>query len=317
MYLVSITTSHMQTPDLSTDSVLYLFWQRTQGLSSLQPAPHEWNEQVLLLSKYSRGIEEALSYLYGNRPTYETFTQWLQQTPMQQDVAACAEILTAEDLAFWSANGYIVVKNAIPQEQYTAARDAIWDFLGADPEVPESWYGDHKGKNGMMLSFFQHTALQANRASPRIKSIYKQLYGERDIYLLMDKVSFNPPETDSFKFKGSPLHWDVSLHPPIPYELQGLLYLTDTAADDGAFHCVPGFHNSIVDWLASMPEGADPRTIAIQELTPVAVPGNAGDLVIWHHALPHCATPNTGTTPRMVQYIAYKQVISNTATIWR
>src|ERR1700722_17616810 len=29
----------------------------------------------------------------------------------------------------------------------------------------------------------------------------------------------------------------------------------------------------------------------------------AGDLVIWHQALPHSASPNRGTRPRMVQYV--------------
>jgi ectoine hydroxylase-related dioxygenase (phytanoyl-CoA dioxygenase family) len=33
--------------------------------------------------------------------------------------------------------------------------------------------------------------------------------------------------------------------------------------------------------------------------------GNAGDFVIWHQALPHCATPNTSNLPRMVQYLTY------------
>ena len=40
-------------------------------------------------------------------------------------------------------------------------------------------------------------------------------------------------------------------------------------------------------------------------LKPEPVPGNAGDFVIWHQALPHCATPNHGQTPRMVQYLTF------------
>jgi ectoine hydroxylase-related dioxygenase (phytanoyl-CoA dioxygenase family) len=168
-----------------------------------------------------------------------------------------------------------------------------------------------------MLNFFQHEALDKNRSSRKIKKAFSELYGDTEIYLLVDKVSFNPPETEEYKFAGSPLHWDVSLQLPIPFVLQGLLYLNDVSAEDGAFHCVPGFHKRIDNWLADLPEGANPRAVAIEELTPVAVPGNAGDLVIWHQALPHCATPNNGTTPRMVQYITYKPLQEKTAEIWK
>ena len=38
-------------------------------------------------------------------------------------------------------------------------------------------------------------------------------------------------------------------------------------------------------------------------LRPVPVEGMAGDFIIWHQALPHCATPNRGPAPRMVQYL--------------
>ena len=33
------------------------------------------------------------------------------------------------------------------------------------------------------------------------------------------------------------------------------------------------------------------------------IPGAAGDMVIWHDALPHGATPNRGERPRIVQYL--------------
>ena len=39
-------------------------------------------------------------------------------------------------------------------------------------------------------------------------------------------------------------------------------------------------------------------------LTPIA--GDAGDLVLWHHALPHGSSPNRGTKPRVVQYITLR-----------
>jgi ectoine hydroxylase-related dioxygenase (phytanoyl-CoA dioxygenase family) len=156
-----------------------------------------------------------------------------------------------------------------------------------------------------MLNLINHPHLDRNRQSPKIKKAYEQLYNSTNIYKRIDKVSFNPPETPDFRFAGDGLHWDVSLQQPIPMGLQGLLYLTDCAPGDGAFHCVPGFHNSIEQWLSQLTPEQNPRGIVKQALQAVAVPGNAGDFVIWHQALPHCATPNHGATPRIVQYLTY------------
>ena len=55
----------------------------------------------------------------------------------------------------------------------------------------------------------------------------------------------------------------------------------------------------------AIPEGVHPRAHALANLKPQAITASAGDMVIWHQALPHCATPNYGTSPRMVQYLSY------------
>ena len=82
-----------------------------------------------------------------------------------------------------------------------------------------------------------------------------------------------------------------------------LLYLTDTAADQGAFTCVPGFHNKIDEWIKNLPDGADPKQQNLEALGTIPVQGKAGDLVIWHSALPHSAGINTADKPRVAQYI--------------
>lgn len=300
---------------------LYRFWEGIVAPAKNQPAPGrmDWNQQVYHLSLHGRGMEEALHYLYASRPTFAAFMDWLQVTkPAVPDESHTSEqFLSAKDMDFWHDNGYIVIRNAIPAGQCAAAREAIWAYLGANPNDAATWYEPHNGKKGMMLAFFQHPALIANRQSAIIRQCYRQLYGNSDIYLLVDKVSYNPPETDSYSFTGSPLHWDVSLQPPIPFELQGLLYLTDVSAADGAFHCVPGFHKKIDEWINGLPKDTDPREAALSQLEPVAIPGAAGDLVIWHPALPHCATANKGTVPRMVQYIAYKPIKASENSVWK
>jgi hypothetical protein len=166
-----------------------------------------------------------------------------------------------------------------------------------------------------MLQFSDHPALEEIRHGAYLRRAYQQLYGcAASIYPTIDKVSFNPPETPQDRFLGSALHWDVSLKLPIPFKLQGMLYLSDCPARHGAFHCVPGFQHRIADWLRELPPGAAPREWAAGNLQPVAVEGNAGDFIIWHQALPHCATPNRGPSPRMVQYLTYLLTTGPTRT---
>jgi hypothetical protein len=307
---------------LCRKAALHRFWERNAQFNSVVSAPvtaSDWNEQLYYLSASGIGTEEALSYLLQERPSFDTFLSWLQNTyrPGIVDMQPpTGNVLSREDHDFWNDNGYLLVKNAVTKVACENARSAIWEFLGADPESKDSWYLPHEGKKGLMLNLFQHPALDSIRRSPRIRRAYEELYGHEDIYLLVDKVSFNPPETSKYRFMGSPLHWDVSLQQPIPFVLQGLLYLNDVDETDGAFHCVPGFHRNGGGWLASLPGNVNAREVAQKELTPAPVPGKAGDLVIWHQALPHCATANKGIVPRMVQYIAYKPMIATESATW-
>ena len=94
------------------------------------------------------------------------------------------------------------------------------------------------------------------------------------------------------------------------------MYLTDCNEIEGAFHCVPGFHLEIENWLNSLPKGVNPRDEALRLLNPIPVKGQAGDFIIWHQALPHCATANTGTFPRLVQYLTYLPKDNISSKIW-
>ena len=295
--------------------ILHGLWQRCkQGGTA---ADNRQQAQAL----YARGIsmEETLQFLFHARPDEDAFLSWIaaRTRPLPPEaLLPHKDVLTDAELRFWDEHGYLVLRHAVPQTQCLAAQAAIWDFLDASPDDPASWYKTHPGKRGLMLQFFDHPALAANRHSARIRRAYQQLYGKQAIYATVDKASFNPPETANYRFMGSPLHWDTSLQQPIPFKLQGMLYLSDCPAGHGAFHCVPGFQHRIGDWLASVPPGQAPREWAIAHLQPVPVAGQAGDFIIWQQALPHCASANHGTLPRMVQYLTYLPEDGQDQAIW-
>lgn len=285
-----------------------------------------WLNQ-LVTDALGLGIEQVQHHLLRESPTFEQFENWIVATAGRPEphvvarinatilggeypdairrqlaaIAAMPPVLSASDLAHWEEHGYVIVHDAIPEETRRAAEQAIWQHLGARPDDPESWYvpNDH----GIMVQFFQHPAFTANRRSPRIHKAFAQLWGSPDLWVSCDRAGFNVPERAGWKFRGQGLHWDVSLARPIPFGTQGILYLTDTPAEQGAFTCVPGFQRRIDAWLDELPPGADPRTQDLHALGSKPIAGRAGDLIIWEHKLPHGASPNRGARPRMVQYL--------------
>lgn len=308
--------------------ILYNLWERTCAPIAKKTedftVKETWSKEVYALYELGIGMEETIRFLYIDKPSLDEFKNWLSKfksTILINDLSGNnslnEDVLTKDDLMFWKQNGYVVLKNVISEKQCIATQLAIWEFLNMTINDPTSWYKTHEDKRGLMVLFTHHPTLDANRESPIIKKAYEQLYGTTEIYKTIDKVSFNPPETHQFPFLGSKLHWDVSLALPIPFSLQGMLYLTNCSDKEGAFHCVPSFHNQIDNWLINLPIHINPREEALVTLKPKAVTGNAGDFIIWHQALPHCATPNHGATPRMVQYLTYLPKNNKIQKEWR
>lgn len=95
-----------------------------------------------------------------------------------------------------------------------------------------------------------------------------------------------------------------------------MIYLTDTEETQGAFTCVPGFHQRIDEWLDKLPPDVDPRREDLESLGAKPIAGAAGDLIIWHKALPHGSRPNRAVRPRIVQYLSMHPTKREHNPIW-
>jgi len=287
---------------------------------------HDQHLDKLVIHASGLGLEQTASYLGGN-PSFDAFERWIVATTggiapervarinaavtddtMPPETAAALAaveardpVLSAADLAFWEHHGYVVLHDAVPPDTHDQAAQALWDHIGARPDDPDTWY--RRSDHGIMVQHFQHPAFEAIRRSPRIHKAFSQLWASADLWATTDRVGFNPPEREGFGFPGPHLHWDVSVKTPIPFGTAGIFYLTDTPPEQGAFTVVPGFQRWGEAWLKALPPGADPRRQDLYALGPRPIGGRAGDLVIWHQALPHGASANRGTRPRLVQYV--------------
>jgi hypothetical protein len=227
-----------------------------------------------------------------------------------------AEGLTVDELRHWDEAGYVVLRGAVPLAQARAAELAIYEFLGMDPALPESWYAPSLG-HSIWVGMVRHPAFWANRRSPRMVKAFAQLWQREDLWVTVDQGGLNPPERPGWTFPGPHLHWDMTLAEPHHLGVQGILYLVDVQEDQGAFTCVPGFHRKIKQWLAELPPGADARVegLKISGATPIAA--KAGDMVIWNNLLPHGSSPNRNTRPRVAQYISMAPTRWPHHEVWR
>ncbi|BAU54668.1 phytanoyl-CoA dioxygenase family protein [Mucilaginibacter gotjawali] len=286
----------------------------------------EWTIDTTLLKILGLGLEQTMTFVFRESPSFEQFENWITTVSGNPDAEKIKQfnqliigsniakneyetengVLTADELAFWDKNGYVIIREAISKADSDAAVNVICRHLDIDRYDSNTWYKVHPSKQGIMIQLFQHPLLDKNRNSPKIRRAYEQLWNRTDLWVNTDRVGFNPPENEYYHFPGPRLHWDSSIKQPMPFGTQGILYLADTAANQGAFTLVPGFQNVIGDWLNKLPQGADPRKQDLYALGPMPIAANAGDFILWHHALPHGSSPNTSSLPRFVQYINYE-----------
>ena len=129
-----------------------------------------------------------------------------------------------------------------------------------------------------VVPIHQSQAIWDNRSLPRVHAAFAELLGTEKLWVSMDRTAFVPPARGKFDREHS-IHWDdkprTRLDDPT-IRVQGMLYLTDTAEEQGAFECVPSIFPDARAWLRANPGRDEPD---VKGHTLVRVPGRAGDLV--------------------------------------
>ena len=220
-------------------------------------------------------------------------------------------VLSQEEQQFWEENGYVILRQAVPPENVKAVVDVIWEFMEMDRDNPETWYRPPERENGMkelnkagMVELYHHQVLWNNRQHPRIHGAFADIWGTEKLWVTIDRVNLNPPARPDWDFQGF-VHWDIdtSLR-PVPFEVQGVLSLVDTAVEQGGLQVVPGFHRIFEEWVKTQPADRDPWKPDLSGLKLIPVETKAGDLVIWHSLIPHGTRRNNSNRPRLAQYIS-------------
>ena len=208
-------------------------------------------------------------------------------------------MLTEATKAELAENGYAVVDGVVPKPLCDAVIAAVASFLDVDLGAPSTWRVAH---GHGIVPLHHHPALWEVRQHPAVHAVFTELYGSRALWSSVDRASFKPPAGDE-AVRVSRLHWDAD--PRQPKETagyQGLVYLTDTDADQGAFCCAPEIYRELPNWLDAHRTSVSD---ALAEATPTAtrIGGKAGSLLVWSRLMPHSSARNESRRPRWVQYV--------------
>jgi hypothetical protein len=147
---------------------LYRLWSRMAGAEGNVGASdgRQWAADQLTIHGLGLGLHETLGFLYS-RPSVAAFEAWIlernggaidpqqvalvnarvarlsgrEPEPVEAGLPADFEpVLSEAELLCWQEQGYVVLRDAVPPEACRAAEQALWDFLGMDSAVPDSWY---------------------------------------------------------------------------------------------------------------------------------------------------------------------------------
>lgn len=283
-------------------------------------------KQEIWLSIFGLGKLETFQFIYGACDNAEHFTRWItalkgadfvEQATLkfnqwtQNNLGTNHKIsrsLSAEQLKFWEINGYLKVSDLFPDQHCEDVKQLICNYLKIDLSKPETWYFNHENWHGLMVQLYQDKAINEIRYNTNLFNLFAELYNSADIIANVDKLSFNPPETDKWRFSHDKLHWDIDFDRLDEDYIQGLVYLDDVPENRGAFKAVPGFHAQFQSWIKSFENLQDAHIKMREEQEGTFIPGKKGDVILWRNTLPHAASKNKSTLPRFVQYVSFSKL---------
>ena len=95
-------------------------------------------------------------------------------------------------------HGYVIVHNALPQENLAATIDDIWRHTGASPNDPDSWYRRDVIPPVGMVEMYHYQSMWNNRQHPNVYEVFRAIHGTDELEVFIDRVGLKPPVNPPF-----------------------------------------------------------------------------------------------------------------------
>ena len=237
------------------------------------------------------------------------------------------------ELVSFKANGFVIVRGLVGEEQLQSFREQFWHHIGADPHDCSTWPPAPPG-GGQLPNIM---APRPNLGElPGVAAIVEQLGGGRftgggsmtkAIFPLNSHRSAGQSQgaegalswarPTGFHIDGYAGTWN---HNP---EFGATLYLDSVEEQGGCFCVKPGEHIRTHQYFQQHPhhvDGSFQKTAAYQrygwrclyeqtaepQADELQFSGGAGDILFWHGFTPHCASLNANKTPRLAMIARWR-----------
>ena len=196
-----------------------------------------------------------------------------------------------------------MIPDVVPKALCERSAAALCEFIGVDPEVPDTWHNYVTHGHGI-IPLHHHQALWDVRQLPALHRIFSVIYETEKLWVSFDRGSFKVPSSfHESGYRMDAAHWDGDPRAPNELAVQGLVYLTDTPPKKARSRwCRSCTQRSMNGSRSAAPttKRAD-RTSRTTRSSRSAAP--QGSLVIWHRRMAHTSLANNSTEPRLVQYV--------------
>ncbi len=213
--------------------------------------------------------------------------------------------ISAQQRQQFATDGYTVIRGVVPQNLVAPAIRAITDFIGADLDNPNTWYGGHAVNDGI-VPLHHAQAIWDIRQCPQIYEAFSEFWGTPRLMVDINRSCFRPPvHSDWPTVSRGEIHWDADPRANRPASLQAIVLLTDVGQDAGGFQCVPDVFRNLKFWLAEHATSEDFNFLrpGISQEVATQISGCAGDLIVWSTLLPHGPAPNHSAVPRIATFM--------------
>ena len=221
------------------------------------------------------------------------------------------KVLTEGDWQFWIDNGYVIIRNPVPQEHVQKLADYLWKYEGKDACDMETWYKKPNAQMQMselnntgMVEIYNQQFMWDNRQYPKVHAAFADIWGTEKLWVTIDRANLNFPLRPGFEYKGF-IHWDYDPETK-PQNVQGVLALADQTDENmGGFQCIPELYRTYDIWKLTQPADRDHYKPDTTGFETVKVKLEAGDLLIFNSLQPHGIRPNKSNDKvRIAQYIS-------------
>lgn len=201
-------------------------------------------------------------------------------------------------------SGWVRVNGAVPISLCDRLVDVLESELGV-PAHGQSRWDAYGGEMRDLVPIWGHQAQWDIRQHPNLHYIWTQLWGTEKLCVSLDSCRFTPPWQPGYAEPGG-IHWDHDPGDAAKRMFQGVVALTDTAADQGGFRCVPSLYRDLDAWPRQpivYPGGEEDWLAETAGREIVHVPAKAGDLIVWDSRLAHSNSTNRSSRPRVAFYV--------------